>query len=51
MVNEDCEKLPEDMAADFHTIVAKTLYDQEGQAGYMLIGCISVYEGEGSRPR
>ena len=24
-VNEDCEKLPEDMAADFHTIVAKTL--------------------------
>jgi hypothetical protein len=25
-VNEDCEKLPEDMAADFHTIVAKTLY-------------------------
>jgi hypothetical protein len=26
MVNEDCEKFPEDMAADFHTIVAKTLY-------------------------
>jgi hypothetical protein len=26
MVNEDCEKLPEDMAADFHIIVAKTLY-------------------------
>jgi hypothetical protein len=26
MVNEDCEKLPEDMAADFHTIIAKTLY-------------------------
>ncbi len=25
-VNEDYEKLPEDMAADFHTIVAKTLY-------------------------
>lgn len=25
-VNEDCEKLPEDMAADFHTIVPKTLY-------------------------
>ena len=25
-VNEDCEKLPEDMAADFYTIVAKTLY-------------------------
>jgi hypothetical protein len=25
-VNEDCEKLPEDMAADFHTIDAKTLY-------------------------
>ena len=25
-VNEDCEKLPEEMAADFHTIVAKTLY-------------------------
>jgi hypothetical protein len=25
-VNEYCEKLPEDMAADFHTIVAKTLY-------------------------
>jgi hypothetical protein len=25
-INEDCEKLPEDMAADFHTIVAKTLY-------------------------
>ncbi len=26
MVNEDCEKLPEDMAVDFHTNVAKTLY-------------------------
>ncbi len=26
MVNEDCGKLPEDMAADFHTINAKTLY-------------------------
>jgi hypothetical protein len=26
MVNEDCEKLPENMAADFHTVVAKTLY-------------------------
>jgi hypothetical protein len=26
MVDEDCEKLPEEMAADFHTIVAKTLY-------------------------
>jgi hypothetical protein len=26
MVNEDCEKLLEDMATDFHTIVAKTLY-------------------------
>jgi len=27
MVNEDCEKLPEDtMATDFHTIVANTLY-------------------------
>ncbi len=26
MVNKDCEKLPGDMAADFHTIVAKTLY-------------------------
>ena len=25
-VDEDCEKLPEDMAADFHTIVAKKLY-------------------------
>jgi hypothetical protein len=25
-VNEDCEKLPEDMAADFYAIVAKTLY-------------------------
>ena len=25
-VNEDWEKLPKDMAADFHTIVAKTLY-------------------------
>jgi hypothetical protein len=25
-VNEDCEKLPKGMAADFHTIVAKTLY-------------------------
>ena len=25
-VNEDCEKLPEEMAADFHTIIAKTLY-------------------------
>ncbi len=25
-VNEDCEKLMEDMAADFHIIVAKTLY-------------------------
>jgi hypothetical protein len=25
-VNGDCEKLREDMAADFHTIVAKTLY-------------------------
>ncbi len=25
-VNEDCEKLPEYMAADFHTIIAKTLY-------------------------
>ncbi len=25
-VNEDCEKFPEAMAADFHTIVAKTLY-------------------------
>ncbi len=25
-VNEDCEKLPEDMAADFHTIIAKALY-------------------------
>jgi hypothetical protein len=24
-VDEDCEKLPEDMAADFHTFVAKTL--------------------------
>ena len=24
MVNEDCEKLPKDMAVDFHTIVAKT---------------------------
>jgi hypothetical protein len=26
VVNEDCEKLPEEMAADFHTIIAKTLY-------------------------
>jgi hypothetical protein len=26
IVNEDCEKLPEEMAADFHTIIAKTLY-------------------------
>jgi hypothetical protein len=26
IVNEDCEKLPDEMAADFHTIVAKTLY-------------------------
>ena len=25
-VNEDCEKLPEGMAADYHTITAKTLY-------------------------
>ncbi len=25
-MNEDCEKLPEGMATDFHTIVAKTLY-------------------------
>ncbi len=25
-IDEDCEKLPEDMAADFHTLVAKTLY-------------------------
>ncbi len=25
-VDEDCEKLPEEMAADFHTILAKTLY-------------------------
>ena len=25
-VNEDCEKLPKEMAADFHTIVAKMLY-------------------------
>ena len=25
-VDEDCKKLPEDMAADFHTIVAKTFY-------------------------
>ncbi len=24
-VDEDCEKMPEEMAADFHTIVAKTL--------------------------
>ncbi len=29
-VDEDCEKLPEDMAADFHTIVAKTLYMTKG---------------------
>ena len=52
-VNEDCEKLPKDMAANFHTIVAKTLYmtnDEEGQAG-LLIGCSPVYKGEGSRPR
>ena len=26
MVNEDCEKLPKEMAADFHTVVAKMLY-------------------------
>jgi hypothetical protein len=26
MVNENCEKLPKDMAADVHTIIAKTLY-------------------------
>jgi hypothetical protein len=26
IVNEDCEKLPDEMAGDFHTIVAKTLY-------------------------
>ncbi len=25
-VNEDCEKLPEGMAANYHTIAAKTLY-------------------------
>jgi hypothetical protein len=25
-IDEDCEKLPEDMAADFHTIAAKILY-------------------------
>jgi len=25
-VNEDCEKLPKEMAADFHTVVAKMLY-------------------------
>ncbi len=25
-VNEDCDKLPDEMAADIHTIVAKTLY-------------------------
>ncbi len=26
IVNEDCEKLPDEMVVDFHTIVAKTLY-------------------------
>jgi hypothetical protein len=26
ILNEDCEKLPDEMAADFLTIVAKTLY-------------------------
>jgi len=26
VVNEDCEKLSEAVSADFHTIVAKTLY-------------------------
>ena len=26
VVNEDCEKLPDDVAASFHTIVAKVLY-------------------------
>ncbi len=26
VVNEDCDKLPEAASADFHTIVAKTLY-------------------------
>jgi hypothetical protein len=25
-VDDDCQKLPEEMAADFHTIIAKTLY-------------------------
>jgi hypothetical protein len=30
-VNEDCEKLPEAMAADFHTIAAKALYVTNGQ--------------------
>ncbi len=26
IVNEDCEKLPDEMVADFHTIIAKILY-------------------------
>ncbi len=29
-VNEDCEKLPKQMAADFHTVVAKMLYVTKG---------------------
>ena len=38
-VNEDCEKLPEDMAADVHTIVAKTLYMTKRARPY---SCLSV---------
>jgi hypothetical protein len=34
-VNEDCEKFPEDMAADFHTIAAKTLHVTKRARPYM----------------
>ena len=35
IVNEDCEKLPDEMAADFHTIVAKTLYSKRAAPATM----------------
>ena len=49
-VNEACEKLPEGMAADYHTIAAKMLYVTKwARPDTCPFCCISNYKGESSR--
>jgi hypothetical protein len=51
MVNEGCEKLPEDMAADFYTIVTKTLYMTKRARSDTCLSVAFLSTGEGPRPQ